>query len=493
MAQILSFIVILFSCSVAVAEDLERKLPFLGSDVIDVQKYSIRFDIHDVGNSISVLARIHLKTKTRLTQFGLHMDSQRLDIQSVNGDTVRTFRMIKGVPGRHGLNGEVLKIFLNQEVLAGEDVIFSIGYQIRILDIYNELGVMYNSKYFGSKVLNIRSWPYYTRMWLPSNDHPSDVALFEYEFHIPRDFIAVANGVLEKGTYAKGEGLDENGLKVYRYSQQTPIPTYATNFFVSNFKIDSSMICYNLEQVTNLGSPCYYSSHRVPLNYFFPRNHDPAPFKASILKSSKALIFYSNLFHNYSFSNLSFVTAPHPFNMESVNLITLVSPYAAVHEVLHMWWGNSVYFKHWGDFWISEGLTTYFTGYYDEIMIGRNTACTSRRGILNHGPETDPLDIFNQVPYCKGAGTIEALRQVIVKLVGLEMRSEEGVRLFNYVMKNFYNQYLFRKIDSANLIRYFRLNLARLVKENQNIDLDQLKIDVAISRWKTEWFNLKVL
>jgi aminopeptidase N len=483
------FFTILAHISFANALELEFQEPHLGSDRIDVQSYSIKLIVSKLSEDIAAEVEIVIKAKKILNKFGLHFDQQHLNIQSLSGGNYKYHSFKKGFTGKHGLSGDVLKVYLKQSVGAGDIFNIKIKYIIGHNKEKELKGFIYTPEFKGSEILNIRSWPYYTRFWLPSNDHPGDVALFSYELHVPRGNIAVANGELANGNYGDGEGLDKDNLKIYKYNQKTLIPTYATNIVIGDFETYQSSICYDDDGLNNKRVSCNKAQHVLALNYFYPKKTDKDSFIREIEKAADSLVFYSKLFKNYAFKALGFVTAPHPFNMESVNLITLVDPDAAVHEVLHQWWGNTVYFRHWGDFWISEGLTSYFTGYYDEYLTGINSACHQRSGVLNHGPNTDPLEIFDNTPYCKGSDAIAALRQTIANLVKLNIKTDVEKEFFNYVMKEFYNKFRYQKLNTEELIEFFRSNLLRLA-QFYGYNLNQFEIDIQINTWKNNWFNL---
>lgn len=487
--QTIILFTIISHLSFANALELEFQAPHLGSDRIDVQSYDIKFIIPKLSADIIAEVELKIKAKKHMKKFGLHLDQQHLNIKSISGVNYKYYAFKEGFKGKHGLKGDVLKVYLKEYVRAGE--IFNI--KIKYLISHNKAGELkgfiYSPDFKGSEILNIRSWPYYARFWLPSNDHPGDVASFIYELHVPENYLAVANGELVSGDYLNGEGFDAQKLKVYKYSQKSLIPTYATNIVIGNLDSYHNKICYDEDGLNNVRVNCKSAQHIVPLNYFYPKNADKDAFIREIEKSADSLIYYSKLFKNYAFTALGFVTAPHPFNMESVNLITLVDPGAAVHEVLHQWWGNTVYFKHWGDFWISEGLTSYFTGHYDEYLSGSNSACHQTTGVLNHGANTDPLDIFDNTPYCKGADAIAALRSTIANLAQLQLKTSTEKNNFNYIMSAFYNNYRYKKINTAELVEYFRLNISRLANVNGH-NISQLEIDLQIGIWKNNWFKL---
>src|SRR5262249_45265091 len=118
-------------------------------------------------------------------------------------------------------------------------------------------------------------------------------------------------------------------------------------------------------------------------------------------RASQSSVYFSKLFGNYIFEKIGFVFSPYPFSMESTGMIVLRDLKYPVHEMVHHWWGDNVHIAHWGDFWISEGFTTYFTGIYDEYKTGTNTSCLvfPWTEALNHTPDSDPNEIFTDTPY----------------------------------------------------------------------------------------------
>jgi hypothetical protein len=130
----------------------------------------------------------------------------------------------------------------------------------------------------------------------------------------------------------------------------------------------------------------------------------------------------------------------------------LITPGAAVHETIHHWWGNSVRIASWGDFWISEGVTTYFTGFYDEAATGVNSACMVRSRQPNAAADQDPLDRFNTDPYCIGAAAVDDVRQILARLIGMKTRDPAAVTAFLYLFRTVHDEYESRTITRRRIV-----------------------------------------
>ena len=122
MRSILILIVSFVASYSLFAKALEDKLPHLGSDKIDVQKYSLRLDIAELNQSFNAQLKIRLKTLKSLNDFGLHLDAKRLTIISVKGAMVDSYKIIQGIKGNHGLEGKVLKVSLNQKMMKNQSL-----------------------------------------------------------------------------------------------------------------------------------------------------------------------------------------------------------------------------------------------------------------------------------------------------------------------------------------------------------------------------------
>lgn len=481
---------LLAGAKLAAGQGLETLPPYAQNSQIDVISYDVKMTIPEVKASIvSAQVDIELKAIAKIESIDLHIEPSKISIGAIKilNEAVQ-FKVVGGVSNIYGLSGSVLKI---QKTLAeGEKTHLAIDYQIMVNKDPKQYGLFFDGSYGGIKSISTRNWPYYARFWLPSNDHPNDTALFSIELSVPPTSVAAANGVLVAGDLQNGEGI-VNGLKVFRWAQKTPIPTYGINVVAGDFKISAKDICYTLGQLGNTSVPCDQGSnlHKTPLSYYFPvALPNLAKFKKAVDLAEGPLVYFSNFFGKYPYEKLGFVSAPHPFNMESVSLITLISPEAATHEVVHHWWGNTVYIKHWGDLWISEGFTTFFTGFYNEFASGVFDSCTSDDGILNAKDSVDPMAIFDDTPYCKGSAALVDLRKRVALLASSEITEPKAKSIFIHQMQSLYNNYRFKTLSTKDLIQFLKSNLKSSFDKFE-IPVSQEKIENEVSIWTDAWFS----
>lgn len=483
--------------------ELETKPPHLANAHIDVQHYDVSLTFRDMtAQEIPVTATLTIKLLKQSRFVKLHTHKQLIKMHTVTlGTESLRYDILQGVAGSYGLTGDVLQINLPSEMNAEQELVLRLEYTVAPDLMSKDRGLIYRSRHHGAPIFNTRNWPYYTRFWLPSNDHPSDPATIHTRLQVPSAMVGAANGSLVAGTYKDGSGMNSEGLRVFEWDQSTAIPTYGMNITVGQLEITQRDICFNLKSTKDIpvlleNSDCAPERNtnivRVPYVYYIQKNHGEA---TEMLKQAEsgieAMMLFSKELSQYPYQKLGFVTAPHPFNMESVSLMVMVTPEATVHEVAHHWWGNTVYIEHWGDFWISEGFTTYFTGFFDEIKTGRNTACRQETGRLNNPPETDPLTIFDDTAYCKGASAVAAMREMLAKLAKVEMRSAAERKIFWQYSRRLFEAHKFQRLGSLALVQYMRAQMKDFLAEH-DITVTQAAVDEAVDRWQGTWLTANV-
>ncbi len=470
--------------------ELDAKKPHLSNSKIDVQSYDVDLTFPSfAAGDVTAKDVVTLKLTTPSDDVRLHFNKNTMMVAAIkSGNQSLAFQVITGIAGSRGLTGDVLIIKLGRQKTAGTIIKLEISYIIKVTT-QSSLGLMFRSNYEGSPIFETRNWPYYARFWLPSNDHPADTATFKVTLHVPPSAVGAANGKLLAGSLKEGEGTQSDGLRLFRWEQPTPIPTYGVNISVGELDVLTRDICFDHQSLTDRFSECATAAHKIPFVYYIQKNNKQ---RQNFLKASDAgshsLVFFSSLLGLYPYSKLGYVTAPHAFNMESVSLIVMISPEATVHEVAHHWWGNTVYIGHWGDLWISEGFATYFTGLYDEFKTGKNTACTQAGGILNASPDTDPLAIFNNTPYCKGAGAIRDLRDRMAKLAGVSSKSLESKAIFYSLARKLYADFRFRRLTTPIFHQWLNQNIKPILAAN-GVEIDETAAAEMVMEWSVQWFQ----
>lgn len=480
----------IFGPTAASAEALDRIEPWLGGDEIDVKTYQIQVVVPHLveDEKISVKESIELETRKAITSVKLHYEPSFIQIKRVSQKgRWLTYSTLEGPQAPNSsLSGSVLNIFLTNEAASGTKLVLELEYQVVIHHSEKMLGFTFDHDFNGNgPTLSTRNWPYYARYWLPSHDHPSDPASFKFEIHVPTDYVAAANGALESGSYQLGSGFDANGLRIFKWTQSREIPTYDINIAIGRFQIQEKTICYSTARVSDELLPCSEQTTKQPAVFF--HSNSSGKFSPSLESGAKALAFASSALAPFGFSKLGFVSAPSPFDMESASLISLVSPKAGIHEVMHHWWGNGVLIKTWGDLWISEGFTTYFTGLYDEIAIGKNTACMEN-GNPSAREDVDPLAIFTSAPYCAGAAALADLRKTLAHVAGIKPDSAQGRDLFLRVAADVYRRYSQKPLGTRELVGDLKQNVSKIL-QSAGYKRSENDVQQALSEWERTWFG----
>lgn len=469
--------------------ELDKKKPHLSNSKIDVSSYDVELTFPSFAASeIFAKERINLKLTTPSRDVRLHIDKNSIAIASVKvGNRSAPFHLNTGAPGNHGLAGDVLVIELGQQRALGTILKIELKYKIKVSN-KSKFGLTFKPNYQGSPIFETRNWPYYARFWLPSNDHPADSATFKVALHVPPSAVGAANGRLAAGSLEAGEGIQSDGLRLFRWEQSTPIPTYGINVSVGELDIIKNKVCFDTDKISDQFSNCSGAKHQVPLVYYIQKKNDQRKaFLDASNTGSRSMVYFSSLLGLYPYDKLSYITAPHPFNMESVSLIVMISSEATVHEVAHHWWGNTVYIGHWGDLWISEGFATYFAGLYDEFKIGKNTACKKVDGVLNAPAETDPLSIFDNTPYCKGASALADLRTRMTRLSHLDPKSAEGREIFYTLARQLYTDFRFRRLTTAGFHQWLSQNTKKVLAVH-GVNASDADISATLNAWSLKWF-----
>ncbi|WP_432989129.1 M1 family metallopeptidase [Dactylosporangium sp. CA-233914] len=185
--------------------------------------------------------------------------------------------------------------------------------------------------------------PYGASTWYPSNDQPSDKALYDINVTVPEGWSAIANGT--------PKGRDGN---VFHYTAATPVATYLTTLAVGKYK---------QETATGPGN--------VPITYWYrPGADDKAlPY---LRKSPQYLDWLAKRFGPYPFDSAGVLMVPSASGMETQQMITMGLPeYGSdaafktafdgdlLHEYAHQWFGDAVTTSNWNDLWLNEGWAEY--------------------------------------------------------------------------------------------------------------------------------------
>ncbi len=239
--------------------------------------------------------------------------------------------------------------------------------------------------------------------WYPVNDNPRDKATFDFSVTVPAGLTAMANGVLVSSVTA-------GDRTTWVWRETDPMAPYLATATLGRFDLTVSN--------TASGVPTYVAV-------------DPQLPKGQVLdKLPAAVEFFTSIYGTYPFNAVgaivdsaknvgySLETQTKPVFDRMPNEATLV------HELSHMWFGDSVTLTTWPDIWLHEGFATWSEWIWSEHQ--GNKSAAQRFNQLMNTPAQDtafwtpppgdpgtPVFMFNGTIYNRGAMTLEALREKI--------------------------------------------------------------------------------
>ncbi len=135
------------------------------------------------------------------------------------------------------------------------------------------------------------------------------------------------------------------------------------------------------------------------------------------------------------------------------------------HELAHSWSGNLVTNATWNDFWLNEGFTVYLERRIMEAVYGRDRALVESvlgkiglLGELKSLPKQDQSLKLN----LKGRSPSEGLTDIAYEKGALFLAHLEGIvgrEKLDAFLKNYFHQYAFQSLTTADFESYLNRNL----------------------------------
>jgi aminopeptidase N len=370
--------------------------PGLGSSDVDVVAYDVDLEIHPAGGGIDGAVTIDAIVPPGVGQ--LSLDASDLDVSAVSVDGVEATFTNGG--------GELL---VDLEVDREPQVTAVISYRSSPSSLgASGFGAGWHEVPSGSYVLNE---PDGAHRWMPSNDHPSDKALWRFELQVPDGLGAIANGELEQ----RG-----NGERPWVWTQNEPMSTYLVQLIVGDYSVipDEPFVSVDGDE--------------IPLVHVAPSGagDDLEQFFAV---TDEQLAFFEDLFGPYPLDRYGLaLVADFPpglametqgrsmFNVDTFDgAVGYEQHLLLAHELAHQWFGNAVSPAEWDDIWLNESFATYAQWLWlEETGFGNvePAAAGSLNGRQNGTEATgnpDADNLFGFESYDGGAVVLHALRLTI--------------------------------------------------------------------------------
>jgi aminopeptidase N len=266
--------------------------------------------------------------------------------------------------------------------------------------------------------------------WYPVNDNPRDKATFDFSVTVPAGLTAMANGVLVSN-------LTAGGRTTWVWRETDPMAPYLATATLGRFDLTVS--------TTSAGIPAYVAV-------------DPQLSKGQVLqKLPEAVDFFTSIYGPYPFNAVGAIVDS--AKVVGYSLETQTKPVfdrmpdeaTLVHELSHMWFGDSVTLTTWPDIWLHEGFATWSEWIWSEYQ-GNKSAAQWFKGLYNTpaqntvfwtpppGAPGTPSLMFNGTIYYRGAMTLEALREKI------------GDPIFFQLLRDWATQHRYGNVTTADFI-----------------------------------------
>jgi aminopeptidase N len=239
--------------------------------------------------------------------------------------------------------------------------------------------------------------------WYPCNENPRDKATFDFAVTVPEGLTAMANGILVSSTTS-------GGRTTWVWKEDDPMATYLATSTLGRFDLTTSTMANGL--------PVYIAV-------------DPQLAKGQVLsKLPEAVEFYTSIYGPYPFNSVGAIVDSAKVVGYSLETQTKPNfPYVPneatlVHEISHMWFGDSVTLTQWPDIWLHEGFATWSEWIWSEHQGNKSAAqwfkqlysTPAQDDLFWNPPPANPgtaVFLFNGTIYYRGGMTLQALREKI--------------------------------------------------------------------------------
>ena len=395
----------------------DRLFPTLGNGGYDAlhydvdMRYATSAPTQPIDGTVTMVAR----STQALSRFDLDFAGASVGAVAVNGQHA-SFRRVGGE----------LVITPRQPIRNGDTFLVTVSHYVAVPTAPDNSDFTTEAFFYTADGSATAGQPNFANYFLPSNDHPSDKATFDFRFDVPAGETAVANGVLT-AKWTSG------GRTHWVYVQRQPMATELIQLAVGNYDITPDGVQSGVVVRDVTAKPI--TAQVLP---------DLQPFTGPQLAWLQARVGR----YPFDLYGSLVVQADLGFALETQTLELIDTSWfddfdqgvwepTELHEMTHMWFGDSVSPKTWSDLWLNEGHASWYEFLYAEQKgeladdtedypdpIGYATFDELMKAVYAHGDQwrhdsgpvaapTSADTLFDLQRYHGGALVLYALRQVV--------------------------------------------------------------------------------
>jgi aminopeptidase N len=321
----------------------DRLFPTLGNGGYDVQHYDVnlRYATASPKQSMDGTVTILARATQALSRFDLDFAGASVGGVSVDGAAAKFRR-----------EGEELVITPRRPIGNGSRFVVTVSHYVAVPTAPNPDDFATEAFFYHPSGSATAGQPNFTHLFLPSNDHPSDKATFDIRFDVPAGVTAVANGV-------QALKRTVHGRSHFVYVQRQPMATELIQLAVGHYEISTPATHSNVFIRDAIAQPI--ASKFKPLLEVTPSQID----------------WMSSRVGGYPFDVYGSLVIDQDigFALETQTLELVDSSWyddygqgvwddTLLHELSHMWFGDSVSPRTWSDLWLNEGHASWYEFLY---------------------------------------------------------------------------------------------------------------------------------
>jgi hypothetical protein len=392
----------------------DRLFPTVGNGGYDVEHYDLALEYQPVADTLSGTAAIRARATQDLSE--LSLDFHGLSVSAVQVD---------GRDAAFSRAGDDLVVTPPAGIDAGALFTTTVTYG-GVIAPYTDPDGSHEGWVLTPDGAYVVNEPVGAMSWFPSNNHPTDKAVYDIRVTVPAASTVFGNGRLVSSTLDGAE-------RTWHWREDRPMATYLVTATNGSFVRTADV-----------------SDPDVPYEYGVDTSYGPAIAAAQLRLEEKPAItefLEDTLDVEYPFTSnggvVDAVTDPgalYALESQTRSMYPIPpEPTTVAHEIVHQWFGNSVSPATWSDIWLNEGPAEFYSWLWDErastdpasdhpTTDERFDAAYEDESMDWSVPPAEPPDaseLFNfDAMYVRGAMVMEALRQIVGEERFLQLNRE---------------------------------------------------------------------